>query len=68
MVGEGGGKVTPRLSSFFRSHSKFLNKFARNSRLLGRLPTSSLQRDILLFLEITSIVFFMNNAGRKAGF
>lgn len=69
--GEGGwgtgwkGNLT--LSSFFRSHSKFLNELARN-RLLGKLPTSSLQRNILLLLEFISIVFCMNNAGGKAGF
>ena len=69
--GEGGcrkgwkGNLT--LSSFFRSHSKFLNELARN-RWLDRLPTSSLQRNILILLEFISIVFCMNNAGGKAGF
>lgn len=62
-----GWKGNSTLSSFFRSHSKFLNELARN-RLLGKLPTSSLQRNILLLLEFISIVFCMNNAGGKAGF
>ena len=62
-----GWKGNLTLSSFFRAHYKFLNELARN-RWLDRLPTSSLQRNILILLEFISIVFCMNNAGGKAGF
>lgn len=66
--GEGGGKGPPPFLPFSALiNSKFLNELARN-RLLGKLPTSSLQRNILLLLEFISIVFCMNNAGGKARF
>ena len=69
-MGKGGGEEGGKGPPPFLPCYALIPSFSTSSRgiaLLGRLTTSSLQRNILLLLEFISIVFCMNNAGSQAG-